>query len=76
MKEFPPIRMLSATKDPLYDEGIRFSEKITDLEKDIKIIQYKNFCHGFLSFDVPGGLKVSVECINDSITCLKELLCK
>ena len=53
----PPIRMLMATEDPIHDDGFRFVERLLNNGVDVKVKEYVNHTHGFLSFDVPGGIK-------------------
>ena len=53
----PPVRMLLATEDPLRDDSFRFVERLLNNGVDVKIKEYCHHTHGFLSFDVPGGIK-------------------
>jgi hormone-sensitive lipase len=49
----PRIRIFQGTNDPLHDDSIRFLEKLHLLKKDVKLIEYPDFPHGFINFDAP-----------------------
>lgn len=46
-----------ATEDPIHDDGFRFVERLLNNGVDVKVKEYCNHTHGFLSFDCPGGIK-------------------
>ena len=52
LRYLPPVRIFGGTSDPLRDDSIYFMEKLLKLNKDIKMIEFKYFPHGFLNYDI------------------------
>jgi len=73
LRRFPPIRMMSGTKDPLHDDCWRLLYRLRVLEKEARMIVYKGMSHGFLNYDVPEGMKEAKICIEDAAKFIKEL---
>ena len=42
-------------------------------QKNVKLVVYKGFPHGFLNFDVPQGMKEAKETVIDGAAALLEL---
>ena len=49
----PPIKIVAGSSDPLRDDIIRYVHRLTELKKEVKLIEFKYFPHGFLNYDVP-----------------------
>jgi len=41
---------------------------------DVRLIVYKDMCHGFLGYDVPMGMPESKVCIKDAADMILELM--
>lgn len=54
LKRFPPVKIMVGARDPLLDQSIEFAQRLHLLEKDVRLMVYSGFGHGFLSFDNPG----------------------
>jgi len=76
LSQLPPVRIVIGTRDPLHDESWRFMHKLTKLKKDVKMVVYTEMPHGFLSYDVPNGMKESKQCILETAAIIKELMDK
>lgn len=59
LREFPPVRILVGTKDPLMDHTHRLTNRLLKNDVDVKISLYEGMSHGFLSFYMLGGMKES-----------------
>ncbi len=51
IKLLPPVRILIGSSDPLRNDSLLFLNRMTKLNKDIKVIELKYFPHGFLNYD-------------------------
>ncbi len=66
MKRLPPVRLIVGSSDPLRDDIIQFTHKLTQLEKDCKLYELKYFPHGFLNYDNPHMIpeaKIGIEIV-------------
>ena len=54
-------------EDPLFDDCVRFLEKMVNLKKNIYMKSYIGLSHGFLNYDYVGGLKPARAAIDDTI---------
>jgi hormone-sensitive lipase len=52
LKELPPIRIFGGTSDPLRDDSFYFMEKLLNLNKNVSMMEFKYFPHGFLNYDI------------------------
>jgi hormone-sensitive lipase len=57
LMKFPPIRIMTAGRDPLRDESYKLICRLVKLKKDAKMVEYRNFPHGFWNLDIMFGLK-------------------
>lgn len=48
-----------AEEDPLLDDGYRFVERLIHNGNDVQVKEYCHHSHGFLNFDIPGGVKAT-----------------
>lgn len=74
LEKLPPIRMMVGEKDPLHDDCWRLVDRLKKLNKDIKMTVYKDLSHGFLGYDMPGGIRMAKVCIQEAADMIKELL--
>ena len=65
--DFPPIYILSAGRDPLCDDSVRFLQKMIGLKKQIHMKLYKGLPHGFMNYDYVGGLAPAKLAIDDLV---------
>jgi len=75
LKKFPPTRISVCENDPLRDGGLLFALKLKKAGADVKVDLYRDFIHGFLSFDLK--INGNEECHNATIkvqTHIKEFL--
>lgn len=49
LKKYPPMSIYCGTNDPLFDDSIRFLEKMNNLGKKCNLRAYKGFNHGILA---------------------------
>lgn len=63
-------------KDPLHDDCWRLVDRLKKLNKDVKMTVYRDLAHGFLGYDIPGGLPMTRTCILEAGDMLKELFNK
>ena len=61
-------------KDPLYPESLKLLKKLVDLDKDINMIIYNEFPHGFLNFEF--AITDAKICIDDTSKLIWELFNK
>lgn len=59
MRRFPTVRIVCGSSDPLRDDIINFTYKLTTVDKDVKCYEFKYFPHGFLNYDHPHMLPES-----------------
>jgi hormone-sensitive lipase len=52
LARFPRTHLVFGTKDPLYDDCLRFFERLLLAGVDAKATEYEGMMHGFLSFDI------------------------
>lgn len=60
----PPVIIVSGSSDPLRDDIVAYVDRLTQLDKECKLYEFKYFPHGFLNYDVPMMMpeaKVGVE---------------
>lgn len=50
---FPSTRIMAGTKDPLRDMSFGFLQKLVKLHRDVKLVEYEHFPHGFLNYGIP-----------------------
>jgi hormone-sensitive lipase len=73
--KFPSTRLISGTNDPLYDDSLRFVERLLDAGVDVKVREYEGLLHGFLSYDMKiVGIEICSVAVEDAGEMLKELL--
>jgi len=44
---------MCGTKDPLRDMSFDFFRSMVKLNRDVKLVEYEHFPHGFLNYGVP-----------------------
>ncbi|CAK79677.1 unnamed protein product (macronuclear) [Paramecium tetraurelia] len=74
LRQFPKTRIAVGTYDPLHDESFRLLQKLVQLKKDVKLIEYQSMPHGFLSFDIINGMKEAKQTVIDAQNYLLEML--
>jgi hormone-sensitive lipase len=52
LAQFPPVRMMVGTHDPLHDDCWRFTERLNDAGVNVHLKVYERMMHGFLNFDL------------------------
>ena len=68
LKQFPPIRMMVGTMDPLRDIAYLFLQKWVDVGVDVKLLEFAHLPHGFLNYGIPVvGMNEVTEWINKVI---------
>jgi len=73
LSKLPPVRMFVGTKDPLHDDCWRFTQRLMNLGRDVRLVAYKEMPHGFLNYDMVDGVET---CVKETADALKELLNK
>jgi len=68
--KLPPIRILTGSNDPVYDDSWRFMDRLRKVEHDAHIIVHEGIFHGFLKSD---DLKNFPKLIEDGCKLIKEL---
>jgi len=76
LSRLPPVRIMVGTKDPLHDECWRLLYKLRKLNKDAKMVVYREMPHGFLGYDLPQGMSEARTCIVDAAKIIQELMQK
>ena len=61
------------TEDPLYDDCIRFTERLDDNNVDVRWVVYEDFMHGFLSFKMPMGVKDTQKAVDQMVEWIKDI---
>ena len=74
MQQLPRIRIVTGELDPLYDQCIRFIEKLVRARVDVKCDVIKGAPHGALGFYLPGGVKESKIFYDKTVLYFQELL--
>ncbi|CAD8043445.1 unnamed protein product [Paramecium primaurelia] len=74
LKRFPKTRIQVGTYDPLHDESFRFLQRLIQLKRDARLIEYQSMPHGFLSFDVINGMNEAKQTVLDAQNILFDLL--
>ncbi|EGR28225.1 hypothetical protein IMG5_181540 [Ichthyophthirius multifiliis] len=74
LKRFPKVRLSFGLCDPLNNDAFRFVEKLIQNGVDVKAIAYNDMPHGYLNYDVPGGMKYAAICVEDAAIFMKEIL--
>ena len=70
----PPALIITAGFDPLRDEGLRYSEKLTAADVEVKYLCYEGMIHGFMSMG--GWLDKGKEALDLSGDCLADAFSK
>jgi len=73
LQHLPPVRILVGQNDPFHDDCYRFTEKLIDAGRDVKLKEYEGTPHGAFSFCFVGGVKESYDVLHQSIEWLREL---
>jgi len=68
--KLPPIRILTGSNDPVYDDSWRFMDRLRKVEHDAHIVVHEGIFHGFLKSD---DLKNFPKLIEDGCKLIKEL---
>lgn len=50
LRQFPPIKIITLTLDPFFDDGITFAKKLRDLNVNVQLDILDGLPHGFLNF--------------------------
>ena len=50
LMKFPKTRISLAGIDPLHDDGYRLAYRLSNMNKDVKLLDNKLLLHGFLNF--------------------------
>ena len=70
----PPALIITAGFDPLRDEGLRYSEKLTAANVEVKYLCYEGMIHGFVSMG--GWIDKGKEALDLSGDCLADAFSK
>lgn len=50
IKRFPPTKLVVGSLDPLRDNSYRFAQKMVQNNCNVRLIEFIDYPHGFLSF--------------------------
>eukprot|EP00743_Colponemidia_sp_Colp-15_P006203 GILK01006672.1.p1 GENE.GILK01006672.1~~GILK01006672.1.p1 ORF type:complete len:819 (-),score=180.26 GILK01006672.1:33-2489(-) len=53
LSKFPPTSIMVGSKDPLHDDCVRFTHRLQNLNRQVRLKVYEGMPHGFLSYDAP-----------------------
>jgi len=53
IKRFPPTKVVVGSLDPLRDMSYRFVQKMVENNANVKLVEFTDFPHGFLSYWLP-----------------------
>jgi acetyl esterase/lipase len=53
IRRFPITKIIVGSLDPLRDLSYRFTQKLISNEVNVKLTEFTDFPHGFLSFSIP-----------------------
>lgn len=53
LKQFPPVRMMVGTNDPLRDLSFLFLDRCVKAGVDARLTEFAHLPHGFLNYGVP-----------------------
>lgn len=69
LSNLPKTTIVLAGYDPLYDEGLAYSQRLKSDGNEVEVLDYNGMIHGFIAFsDVVDGAD---ECLNRCATLLK-----
>jgi len=73
LEKFPPVRILVAGRDPLRDESYKLINRLANLNKDAKLIEYRMLPHGFWNLDMVFEIEECKLATRKTIEWIKEL---
>lgn len=74
LAKFPKARIMVGAEDPLHDECFRFAEKLMNCNVDTRILEYSGASHGGLNYSFKGGIKETLDMVNQATTWMREFL--
>lgn len=63
LQKLPPIRIVQGDEDIFHDDSWRFVDRVSQFQKNIKMIVYNGMMHGFMHFGDILALKEAKQCI-------------
>lgn len=73
IRRLPPVRLFVGTIDPLYDDTVKFAERLLTNGVDTKLFIYPGVYHGALNFAIKGGVKGCKRVVDDGTAMCKEI---
>lgn len=74
LKNLPPIRIMVGESDCMKDQSFKFINRLIKLDKNVRMVMYKELTHGFLNYDVPLAIRQVSKCIEEGSLMLREML--
>lgn len=74
LAQFPPVRIMTVSQDPILDHSIRFAEKLIEAGVNVKLAQFEGLPHGSLNLDQSLGVSDARKLVEKGTEYLKELL--
>jgi acetyl esterase len=68
LAKFPPTLFVLAKYDILFDEGLKFSERLRENKIDVKVLSYNNTVHGFFG---KNGFGPGIKAVDDVVLYMK-----
>jgi len=74
LAQFPPVRIMVGTKDPLMDHSLKLADKLIEAGVSVKLARFEEMGHGALNMDLAIGVSDARKMVNQGTEFLKELL--
>lgn len=74
LAQFPPVRIMVGTKDPLMDHSLKLADRLIEAGVNVKLAQFEGMGHGALNMDLAIGVRDTRKMVNQGTEFLKELL--
>ena len=74
LSQFPPVRIMVGTLDPLLDHSLKLADKLLDAGVSVKLASFEGMGHGALNLDLAIGVSETRKMVNKGVEFLQELL--
>lgn len=74
LEKLPKTRIVVGSSDPLHDECWRLVERLTVLNRDVKMTVFEGMVHGGMNFSMRTGMKDGIRMVDKAASYLTELL--
>ena len=74
MSQFPPVRIVIGTEDPLHDDCWRLVERLQRLNRDVHMTVYSGLVHGGMNFYLRNNIKDGIRMVHQAASYLSTLL--